>query len=67
LEHGITNAQSPQEHIGDRRVPDRIRFRQPHRFHPFVGFLFSQVLNIIGWGVVIRTKFGTKENWFRKK
>ena len=36
-------------------------------FIPFVGFLFSQVLNIIGWGVVIRTKFGTKENWFRTK
>jgi hypothetical protein len=36
-------------------------------FIPFVGFLFSAVLNIIGWGVVIRTKFGTTENWFRKK
>jgi len=35
-------------------------------FIPFVGFLFSMVLNIIGWGVVIRTKFGTTENWFRK-
>ena len=36
-------------------------------FIPFVGFLFSVVLNIIGWGVVIRTRFGTTENWFRKK
>ena len=36
-------------------------------FIPFVGFLFSVILNIVGWGVVIRTKFGTKENWFRKK
>lgn len=36
-------------------------------FIPFVGFLLSAVLNIIGWGVVIRTKFGTTENWFRKK
>ena len=36
-------------------------------FIPFIGFLFSVVLNIVGWGVVIRTKFGTKENWFRKK
>ncbi len=36
-------------------------------FIPFFGFLFALVLNIIGWGVVIRTKFGTKENWFRKK
>ena len=36
-------------------------------FIPFFGFLFALVLNILGWGVVIRTKFGTKENWFRKK
>ena len=36
-------------------------------FIPFIGFLFSVVLNSVGWGVVIRTKFGTKENWFRKK
>lgn len=35
-------------------------------FIPFVGFLFSFCLSIIGWGVVIRTKFGTKENAFRK-
>jgi hypothetical protein len=24
-------------------------------------------LSIIGWGVVIRTKFGTTENWLRRK
>jgi hypothetical protein len=36
-------------------------------FIPFVGLLFSLVLNIVGWGVVVRTKFGTTENWFRKK
>jgi len=33
---------------------------------PILGFLFSFVLSIIGWGVVIRTRFGTVENWFRK-
>jgi hypothetical protein len=36
-------------------------------FIPIFGALFSFVLSIIGWGVVIRTKFGTMENWFRKK
>ncbi len=36
-------------------------------FIPIIGSLFSFVLSIIGWGVVIRTKFGTMENWFRKK
>lgn len=36
-------------------------------FIPFIGFLFSLVLNIVGWGVVVRTKFGTTENWFQKK
>jgi len=35
-------------------------------FIPFIGFLFSLCLSIIGWGVVIRTKFGTKENAFRR-
>lgn len=34
---------------------------------PFFGFLFSFCLSVIGWGVVVRTKFGTCENWFRKK
>ncbi|MFQ6084231.1 MAG: hypothetical protein ACE5WD_12865 [Candidatus Aminicenantia bacterium] len=36
------------------------------RFIPAIGLLFAFCLSIIGWGVVIRTKFGTKENWFRK-
>jgi hypothetical protein len=35
-------------------------------FIPFLGFLFTLVINIIGWGVTIRTKFGTTENMFRK-
>jgi hypothetical protein len=34
---------------------------------PLIGFLFSFCLSIIGWGAVIRTKFGTTENWFRKR
>ena len=36
-------------------------------FIPILGSLFTLVLSIIGWGVVIRTKFGTQENWFVKK
>ncbi len=36
-------------------------------FIPFVGFLFSFCLSLIAWGVVIRTKFGSTENWFRRK
>lgn len=36
-------------------------------FIPVIGSLFSFVLSIIGWGVVIRTKFGTTENWFRRR
>jgi len=35
-------------------------------FIPILGSLFSFVLSIIGWGVTIRTKFGTTENWFRR-
>jgi len=35
-------------------------------FIPIFGALFAFILSIIGWGVVIRTKFGTTENWFRK-
>jgi hypothetical protein len=35
-------------------------------FIPIFGSLFSFVLSIIGWGVIIRTKFGTTENWFRR-
>ena len=36
-------------------------------FIPIIGSLFSFVLSIIGWGVVIRTKFGSLENWFKRK
>jgi hypothetical protein len=36
-------------------------------FIPVIGSLFSFVLSIIGWGVVIRTKFGSAENWFKRK
>jgi cytoskeletal protein CcmA (bactofilin family) len=36
-------------------------------FIPILGPLFSFVLSIIGWGVVIRTKFGSVENWFKRK
>ena len=36
-------------------------------FIPILGSLFTFVLSILGWGVVIRTKFGTTENWFRRK
>jgi hypothetical protein len=35
-------------------------------FIPLLGSLFSFVLSIVGWGVTIRTKFGTTENWFRR-
>ncbi|MFQ6070762.1 MAG: hypothetical protein ACE5LC_09620 [Candidatus Aminicenantales bacterium] len=37
------------------------------RFIPVVGFLLSLGLSVIGWGVIIRTKFGTTENWFARK
>lgn len=36
-------------------------------FIPILGSLFSFVLSIIGWGVVIRTKFGSVENWFKRR
>ncbi len=36
-------------------------------FFPLLGFLFSFCLTILGWGVVIRTKFGTSETWSRKR
>ncbi len=35
-------------------------------FVPFLGFLVSTALNILGWGVALRTKFGTHENWFHR-
>jgi hypothetical protein len=35
-------------------------------FIPVIGVLFTFIMSIIGWGVVIRTKFGTTENWFKR-
>jgi hypothetical protein len=34
---------------------------------PIVGFVASFLLSAVGWGVAIRTKFGTTENWFRRR
>ena len=34
---------------------------------PLLGFLLSFFLGFISWGAVIRTKFGTTENWFKRK
>jgi hypothetical protein len=36
-------------------------------FIPVLGLLFSFALSILGFGVAIRTKFGTAENWFGRK
>ena len=36
-------------------------------FIPVLGSLFTFCLSIIGWGAVIRTKFGTTENWFARR
>jgi hypothetical protein len=36
-------------------------------FLPIIGFLFSIPLNIMIWGVAVRTKFGTTETMFLKK
>ncbi len=36
-------------------------------FVPILGFFFGLIMNAVGWGVAIRTKFGSMENWFRKK
>jgi hypothetical protein len=35
-------------------------------FIPIIGFLFSLFLSLFGWGVALRTKFGTTGNWFRR-
>ena len=35
-------------------------------FAPFLGFLVSTGMNILGWGVALRTKFGTTDNWFHR-
>lgn len=37
------------------------------KFIPIIGLLFSFCLSLIAWGAVIRTKFGSTENWFRKR
>jgi hypothetical protein len=34
---------------------------------PVLSALVSLVLSILGWGIVLRTKFGTTANWFSKK
>lgn len=36
-------------------------------FIPIFGFLFSLVMTFVGWGVALRTKFGTTENWFLRR
>jgi hypothetical protein len=35
-------------------------------FVPVLGFLFTLAMNAVGWGIAIRTKFGSRENWFVK-
>jgi hypothetical protein len=37
------------------------------RFVPILGFLISFFLSIVGWGAVIYTRFGTTENWFKRR
>jgi len=34
---------------------------------PMVGFLFSVLVGFISWGVAIRTRFGTTDNWFKRQ
>ncbi len=34
---------------------------------PILGMIISLFLTILAWGVVIRTRFGTTENWFKRK
>lgn len=36
------------------------------KFIPILGFLFSFCLSVIGWGVTMRTRFGTRENWLKR-
>ena len=33
---------------------------------PVLGFIFLLVVSLIGWGVAIRTRFGTMDNWFAR-
>jgi len=36
-------------------------------FIPIIGWLFKGILTALGWGAAIRTKFGTVDNWFKKR
>lgn len=36
------------------------------RFIPILGGALSFLLNLLAWGIALRTKFGTTDNWFRK-
>ncbi|MBM3305973.1 MAG: hypothetical protein FJY79_08545 [Candidatus Aminicenantes bacterium] len=36
-------------------------------FVPVFGFLFGLAMSAVGWGVALRTKFGTTDNWFQRK
>lgn len=36
------------------------------RFIPLVGGALSFFLSLLAWGIALRTKFGTTDNWFRK-
>jgi len=36
-------------------------------FIPFLGLLVSLILNFLVFGVAVRTKFGSTENWFQKR
>jgi hypothetical protein len=36
-------------------------------FIPILGFLISFCLSVIGWGLTVRTKFGTRENWLKRQ
>ncbi len=36
-------------------------------FLPIIGFLFGLVMSVVAWGVTLRTKFGTTDNWFQRK
>jgi len=33
---------------------------------PVLGFIFSLVVSLVGWGVALRTRFGTLDNWFAR-
>ncbi len=35
-------------------------------FLPVIGFFFAVVINMAGWGIAIRTKFGTTANMFQR-